>query len=603
MKKEAQKFWKRKSEIIEWSKKPKKILSKKKIWYPDGKLNIYHNCIESKIQKYGNKTAIHTIDNNQNINKYSYNQVFDLVENFSHILKKNTNNKSIIAIHASASIESATAMFASCKLANTFSVIFEDLPGEAILTRLKILKPNIFITRASNKNIKKIIIPLIKKYEKITKKKIKIIKFSNEAKVSKLINVSSYKLLNKSYVKDKVKTINSQSNKSSFVLFTSGSTGQPKGIIHSTGGYILYSKYTCSEQFGINDKSIVMTASDAGWINGHTYSLFGPLSLGATTILLESPMLILNPSILKKLIYDYKITVLYLPVTIIRILKSLINNNFLKKNYLKSIGSMGEPLAANVGNWFSKKFSNNKIAVVNTFFQTETGGIICSPKYDQKNYSKLSGTVGKPINKHIKLFLEREKNKTYGKNEKDIKIKTLWPGCMKGVINGKSFFDMYWDKNSNFRLFDVGNFDVNNNLVVYGRSDDVINVRGHRIGSGEIESIIVKINEIKEACAVSYNDKIEGSKIIIFITLIKGQYFDEEIIKKKMVNHFGSYAIPKKIILLSQLPKTRSGKILRRVLRLLADNPHLEDIGDISTMLNKNLISEIKKKIIIKLNK
>ena len=346
-----------------------------------------------------------------------------------------------------------------------------------------------------------------------------------------------------------------------------------------------------------------MTASDAGWINGHTYSLFGPLSLGATTILLESPMLILNPSILKKLIYDYKITVLYLPVTIIRILKSLINNNFLKKNYLKSIGSMGEPLAANVGNWFSKKFSNNKIAVVNTFFQTETGGIICSPKYDQKNYSKLSGTVGKPINKHIKLFLEREKNKTYGKNEKDIKIKTLWPGCMKGVINGKSFFDMYWDKNSNFRLFDVGNFDVNNNLVVYGRSDDVINVRGHRIGSGEIESIIVKINEIKEACAVSYNDKIEGSKIIIFITLIKGQYFDEEIIKKKMVNHFGSYAIPKKIILLSQLPKTRSGKILRRVLRLLADNPHLEDIGDISTMLNKNLISEIKKKIIIKLNK
>ena len=180
MKKAAKNFWKLKSNLIAWSKKPKKVLLKKNIWYPDGKLNIYHNCIENKIAKYGNKVAIYTIDNSKNINQYSYNQVYNLVENFSQILNKNTNRKSMIAIHASASIESSTTMLACCKLARLFSVIFEDLPGEAILTRLKILKPDIFITRSSNDNIKKIIIPLIKKYEAVTKKKIKIIKFSNE---------------------------------------------------------------------------------------------------------------------------------------------------------------------------------------------------------------------------------------------------------------------------------------------------------------------------------------------------------------------------------------------------------------------------------------
>ena len=204
-----------------------------------------------------------------------------------------------------------------------------------------------------------------------------------------------------------------------------------------------------------------------------------------------------------------KTSIVYLPVTLIRLIKSLNKNFKINKKYIKTLGSMGEPLAPSVANWFAKFLKKNK-AIVNTYFQTETGGIICSPRYNQNVNEAPHGSVGKPFSKYLRL------NKLDFKKVKEVKIITPWPGMMKNVINGKLEWNKYWDKDGNFKLFDLAT-KRKQNIYIHGRNDDVINIRGHRIGSEEIESTLLKIKKISECCVITLNDNIEGSKIYLFV--------------------------------------------------------------------------------------
>ncbi len=363
----------------------------------------------------------------------------------------------------------------------------------------------------------------------------------------------------------------------------------PKGIVHSSAGYFLYSRYTSVQQFGMNKNSIILTASDAGWINGHTYALFSPLSLGATTILLEKPMTLINYLFLEKILKKYNVTILYLPVTLIRLIKSIIPQN--KKIYnhkIKALGSMGEPLAGSVAQWFSKLFFKKNKAIVNTYFQTETGGIILSPKYNENN-DKSYGTVGKPVNKYLKLNFPKKKNKSF-----NLEIISKWPGCMIDVLNGDKQWNKYWKKNK-FQLFDIGKLNNNNNLIVNGRTDDVINIRGHRIGSEEIESIVLKINHIAETSAIPIENELEGANLIVFIVTKKRNI--EKEVNDIIFKHFGSFALPKQIIKIKEMPKTKSGKILRRLLKILYLNPCKKINFDLSTISNKKILNQLKKEI------
>lgn len=592
-------FWKEKSELIDWIEKPRIILKyhkKNYLWYDDGTTNVAYNCLEKNLKKgFSNKTAVIFVDDDNKIIEISYKKLSEMVDNFIYYLKKLKKNRKVkirkILIHSSASIASVVSMLASAKLGIIHCVIFKELPSDAILKRLNILKPDIFITNTNEKFFTAGALKALNKY----KKKISVINFGVKTfKNPKVNNITFSKIFRKPKKDYSYKKVNS--NHPLFILFTSGSTGEPKGIIHSSGGYLVYSKHTCMEKFGIHEKSICFTCSDAGWINGHTYSLYGPLSIGATTVISSRPLNFLNVNTLVKLIDDYKINMLYLPVTFIRMLKALMVKNFkIQKSKISSLnvlGSMGEPLAKDVAMWYYKIFGS-KLAIVNTYFQTETAGIICSPSYKDKSI-KMFGTVGKPINDFVKLRIIKNKNEKKG----SLQIITPWPGCMIGVANkSKARWEEYFDKKKNFNLFDYGNLDIRNNLVVNGRLDDTLNIRGHRIGSAEIENALLSLNDLKEVCATSIPDNLEGEQLIVIYSS-KKELMNKNKIKKKILDSFGSFCLPKKIFAINEMPKTRSGKILRRLLRELIKNPIKPYKGDLSTIIDKNIVDKIKKQII-----
>lgn len=575
IKKKISDYWIKQAKILDWTKKPQTAVTFKKEsinWYPDGRASVFYNCVLKNIKNgFGNKIAIYYLNDKKKIETITYKSLLFEVNRFCSFItaklrKKNHENLKIM-IHASASLNTSISMLACAKLGIHFCVIFKELKVEAIKKRIDLFNPDMFITEL-NTNF------FFKKFSKNKYKKILIIHIENYKKF-KGSNSFNYKSFS--------------GDRDFFTLFTSGSTGSPKGIVHSTCGYLTYIALGCKKKFGYKKNSLVLCASDAGWINGHTYALFGPLLLGASTLILKTPLLLTDKKVLKKVL-SIGITILYLPVTLIKIMRQIYNKDKFQTKKLITLGSMGEPLAPDVGKWFANSFGKKNQAIVNTYFQTETGGIISSHSYNQKINNKFYGSVGFPFSKFIK-FEKIHKNK-----KKELKLIHPWPGQMKRILNGIEQWSKYFDRKNQFRLFDLGTINQKN-IFIHGRTDDVINIRGHRIGSEEIESVLLQLKNIIEVAAVSVEEEIEGNVFCVFVgSKEKKPLYLKKIINEKIHRNFGSFAIPKRIYFINELPKTRSGKILRRLLRnLLSSNKNVQ--SDLSTLLKKSVVSDIVKVI------
>ena len=561
-------------------------------WIESSENNEKINVYEEILEKYKDNEVIFKLIKLDGKVKFLYKKdCKKYSENLSQIIYKKalkdiTNNQHKIMAILSASEESIIFMLASLRLGAHHCICFEDLSEIAILKRLEIFRPDLILCKTNLSN------------------KIKNVLEKYEDKNTKLFVLNLEDLENFNYDKQSFKNIYSP-NSSLFTLFTSGSTGFPKAITHNVRSYLNYAKYSTNYFFGINKRSIIFTAVDAGWINGHTYAFYGPLLLGAVSVINENPIFISMPDLLAQYLADLEIDCFYTSVTQLRLIKSVVSSekklsNFTDKNInLERIGSCGEPLAHSVGKWALKFFKPTKCSIVNTYFQTETGGVLVAPREEDGNNNDFS-CVGKPnpklgLNVANNLMSHKELVDE-GLEPNELLVCNKWDGVFKEIISDKD--SKYFTKSGFFRLSDVGHFDKDGFLYIGGRSDDVINVSGHRISSSEIESISLSLDQIIEACAVSIPDSLSGSRVILFITPNSEENNLSSKLKIKLqhtiIDNLSSFHLPKEIYIFRNLPKTKSGKIMRRIMRDLVIKKTFDKSMDFSTLANMDKFLESK---------
>jgi len=539
-------------------------------WFKNGQIDIKKTLFGNKLL---NQVFIKSFNSQNKCIQLTYKQFLDIC--FQIFNKIDQSYKKVMII-GRASPETTAHMITVAMMGGCHSVLFEDLSAEAIQSRIEIFEPNIIFIRdgLDKEKVNRL---------KLCNRDIRIFFYQDFTQKAKIENLDDYEsdILCKDYdIYKSIPEAKVQSSELIFCLFTSGSTGKPKAIWHSYGGYLVYAYYTFKEYFVKSNKTeSFFCGTDAAWINGHTYAIYGPLLNNIKSIFIEDLSSIQRPDILSDFIRKTKPSFFYCSVTLIRALRSyskilgLENLDLDEDHQIIGLGSCGEPLADEIGKWAIKFFKPVNKHIVNTYFQTETGGILMAPRAEDlpiRNYA----TVGRnkfPIDIRVNVHNQ-------------LMISAPWPGCFSMVTSDRK--PHYWDAEGNFLLHDLGYLDEENFFYVGGRSDDVINVSGHRVSTAEVESSIFLFNEnIIESAAVGVDDVITGSKLVLFYVSNKIK-LDSNQIKIFLQEKLSVYHRPWKVIKITCLPKTKSGKIARRILRNALSEDGLDKDADLSTITN-----------------
>ena len=602
----AQNFiWKKKwDSVSEWNFKDPKIE-----WFKGAQLNITENCLDRHLNKFGDQAAIIWEPNNPNEQNrvLTYNDLYKQVCQFSHVLKNNGVKKGdTVCIYMGMIPELAIAVLSCARIGAIHSVVFGGFSAQSISDRLHDAKSEFVITCdgafRGQKNIplKSVIdealisCPFVKRVIVYSRTQIPLNMIEGrdtwwEEEIKKIetknCNIFEAEVM--------------EAEDPLFILYTSGSTGKPKGVVHSTAGYMIYTNYTFINTFQYQTNDIFFCTADIGWVTGHSYLLYGPLSAGATTVLFEGIPTWPNASRLWDIIDKYKINTLYTAPTAIRSLMSYGLEPLKGKDLssLKVLGTVGEPINEEAWHWYNTNIGKNKCPIVDTWWQTETGGILISnlagitPAIPSFATLPLPGIIPCLIDENGK---EIEENNVSG----NLCIKQAWPSIIRTTFGDhercrKTYFSTYENK---YYTGDGAFRDANGNYRITGRVDDVLNVSGHRIGTAEIENAINQHKGVIESAVVGYPHDIKGQGIYAYI--IYNKNIDDVIalnnnITQTVSNIIGPFAKLDKIQYVNGLPKTRSGKIMRRILRKIAEND-LNNLGDTTTLLDPNVVNEIK---------
>jgi len=600
------KFWEKLAqEGLTWEKKWTKAYEEKLPyfkWFVDGKINFCYNCVDRHLKEKANKTALVWIPEpiKEKPLKITYQQLHEKVCKFANVLKKyNVGKGDVVSIYLPMIPEALIAMLACTRIGAIHSVVFSAFSADALKDRIKDGKAKLLVTadgyyRRGEK------IDLLKKAKKAahhTSVK-KIIVVSRIKKKAKGLKIKDFKTeIEKASAE--CETISVKSQDTMFLLYTSGTTGRPKGIVHDTGGYATQAYWTTKYNFNLHDDDVMWCTADVGWITGHTYAFYGPLLNGSTTLIYEGSPDFPNWERWWKIIEKNKVTVFYTAPTAIRMFMKM-GDKYLKKhkmNSLKILGTVGEPIDKDAWNWYFKKIGKSRCPIIDTWWQTETGGTLINVLPGIGPFVPTVAGKSFPGTKHL-IVDEKGKEKKKGDLGFLVQKSPFAPGLLHGVYkNHKKYIDTYWQywKKYKKKFYDTsdGAFLRGGLIRITGRTDDVMKVAGHRLSTAELENAINEYKLVNECAVVPVPDRIKGEVPVAFVVLRKGEGSDKMIkgIKKFVDLKIGPTARPGKVFFVKDLPKTRSGKIMRRILKSLLAN---EEPKGLMTLVNPKSVDAIK---------
>ncbi|MBD23164.1 MAG: acetate--CoA ligase [Alphaproteobacteria bacterium] len=604
---DPEKFWKEKASSLTWIKKFSKVKESSFIddvhikWFSDGSLNVSYNCIDRHLKERGEKVAIiWESDTPNESKKITYNQLHQEVCKLANGLKSlGVKKGDRVTIYLPMIPEAAYAMLACARIGAIHSVVFGGFAPDSLKDRIIDCGSSTIITANEGLRGGKIV-PLLSNVHKAIDN-LEIVK--NVIIVNRTDKVIDYKAKEISYedlVSNQSKfcdVIEQKSEDPLFILYTSGSTGKPKGVLHTSAGYLLHASISHKTIFDVRQDDIYWCTADVGWVTGHSYIIYGPLCNGSTTLMFEGVPTYPDASRFWQIVEKFKVNIFYTAPTAIRALMGL-GDSFVKKvnlSSLKILGSVGEPINPEAWNWYYEVVGNKKCPVIDTWWQTETGGILISPIAGTTPLKPGSATL--PFYGVEPVIVDNDGKELVGDCEGNLCISTSWPGMMRTVYrNHKRFVETYFSSfKGKYFTGDGCKRDKDGYYWITGRVDDVINVSGHRLGTAEVESALVLHKKVSEAAVVGYPHDIKGQGIYAYVTLMTGENYTDNL-KKELVNWvrsvIGPIAAPDVIQWAPNLPKTRSGKIMRRILRKVACNEE-DSIGDTSTLNEPDVVNEL----------
>ena len=603
-------FWAGKANSFYWYKKWDSVLNwnfnEPNIkWFEGGKLNITENCLDRHLKKRGDKTAITWVPNDPNeVSRcLSYKELHIEVCKFSNVLRSNGAKKGDrICLYMPMVPELAIAVLACARIGAIHSVVFAGFSAHSLADRINDASCNIVVTAdgafrgTKTIGLKTIVDEGLKQCDTV-KKVIVLERTKEDVLMQEERDVWWHEeMISASEIRPAEVMC---SEEPLFVLYTSGSTGKPKGVVHTTAGYMVYAEYSFRNVFQYEDGDIYWCTADIGWITGHSYIIYGPLLAGATTMMFEGVPTYPDAGRFWDIVDKYQVNIFYTAPTAIRALQAK-GLDFLKPyklDSLKVLGTVGEPINEEAWQWYHEHVGKEKCPIVDTWWQTETGGIMISPLAGITELKPTYATL--PLPGIQPCLVDAEGQEVEGNDVSgNLCIKYPWPSMIRTTYGDHErcrqvYFSTYQDK---YFTGDGCRRDENGFYRITGRVDDVINVSGHRIGTAEVEDAINTYEEVIESAVVGYPHEIKGQGIYAFI-ICNGEVENEEVLKAAVITQvtqiIGSIAKPDKIQVVSGLPKTRSGKIMRRILRKVASRD-ASNLGDISTLLDPSVVDKIK---------
>ncbi|MEW6068639.1 MAG: acetate--CoA ligase [Nitrospirota bacterium] len=599
-------FWEKEAEKIPWFKRWETVLEWEypfAKWFVGGMLNASYGCIDAHLHSWRkNKVAIYWEDEQGNTKSYSYAQLHREVNKLSSILKNiGVKKGDIVVLYLPMVPELVFSMLATVRIGAIHTVVFSGFSSQALADRINDTGAKVLITADFGIRRGKLV-PLKEIVDKALDITPSIQKVILITRTQEKVNIREGRdLLYSELLKDAENYVEPEPVESThplYILYTSGTTGKPKGIVHSTGGYLVYNHSTYKWVFDISDESIYWCTADVGWVTGHSAIVYAPLLHGATIIIYEGapdyPYLDRWWEIIEK----YRVTIFYTSPTALRMFIRF-GEEWIKKHdlgSLKILGSVGEPINPEVWEWYYRNVGNERCPIVDTWWQTETGGMMISPAPGIELIPLKPGSATLPLPGIDADVVDEAGNPVPHGTKGYLVVKKPWPGMLMGIYKDPDRYkETYWSKfKGMYYPADYAMKDEEGYFWLLGRADEILKVAGHRIGTAEIESVVVTEPFAAEAAVVGTSDPVKGEAIVIFVILKKG-YAPDDNLKKKIIDsvrtQIGPFATPQEIYFVEKLPKTRSGKIMRRILKAII---HDKPIGDITTLEDEASVEEIK---------